>query len=149
MARSAARTYRFAAASVLGFGVAELSLAAGLLVYYGRLVLPQTSYGSLPLIGLDVLSLAVGVSASFFINERITVSATSRTEAGASRLLYRYARFQAVSWLGNAGIILVQLALLGTIGLPPPIGSLVGAVVTYPVVYLFSVRIVWKSYTLR
>ena len=68
------KTFRFAIAGALGFGVTEAVLTIGLLLIYGRLSVPHASFSSLELLSLDILSLVVGVSASFFINERITVN---------------------------------------------------------------------------
>ncbi len=147
--RAALRTYRFAIASALGFVVTELVLTAGLLAFYGRLSVPHTAFSSPELLGLDVLSFVVGVSASFFINERITVYAPHPARAHAGNLLLRFAKFQGVSWVGNAGTIAVQILLLATLDISPLIGTIIGAVVTYPIVYLISIRFVWKAYRVR
>jgi len=149
LVRAAVKTFRFAIANVLGFSVTELVLTVGLLLYYGRLALPHTSFSSPALLGLDVLALATGVSASFFINERITVYTADPSRARARNVLSRYAKFQAVSWVGNAGIIIVQILLLAAIGLSPLVGTFVGAVVTYPLVYLMSIRVVWGTYNVK
>src|SRR5579862_3029924 len=68
------RTFRFAIAGALGFGVTEAVLTVGLLLFYGKLGVPHASFSSVGLLSLDVLSLVVGVTASFVVNERITVS---------------------------------------------------------------------------
>ena len=39
-------TFRFAIASVLGFGVSEIVLAAGLLISYGTVGIPRTNFSS-------------------------------------------------------------------------------------------------------
>jgi putative flippase GtrA len=138
------RTARFALAGVLGFCVTEIVLTLGLWVRYGNLGAQFPSH-SFELLGLDVLSLFLGVSSSFVINERITVRVPSTASQGQASRASRFLRFQAVSWLGNAGIIVVQLALLALWGIAAPVGTVVGAVVTYPVVYLVSIRYVWRG----
>jgi putative flippase GtrA len=143
------KTFRFAIASALGFMVTELVLTAGLLALYGEMTVPHTAFSSPALLGLDVLSFAVGVSASFFINERITVYAPRPARAQAGNLLIRWVKFQAVSWVGNTGTIAIQVLLLAAFGVFPPFGTVVGALVTYPVVYLISIRFVWRAYRVR
>jgi putative flippase GtrA len=140
------RTFRFAVAGAAGFAVTEVVLTAGLLVFYGRLGLPHTSFASPPLVELDVLALVIGVTASFLINERITVRVPKTVRGKEASKFKRLLKFQGVSGLGNAGIIAVQLFLLATIGVSPPLGTVIGAVVTYPMVYLISIRCVWKAY---
>jgi putative flippase GtrA len=98
---------------------------------------------------LDVLSLVIGVSASFFINERITVHVPKPVKSDEANRFKRFLKFQAVSGLGNAGIIAVQLALLATLEISPLFGTVIGAVVTYPVVYFISIKYVWKAHRTR
>ncbi len=142
------KTFRFAIAGALGFGVTEAVLTIGLLLIYGRLTVPHANYSSVELLSLDVLSLVIGVSASFFINERITVNVKEVATEARSRL-GRFLKFQAVSGVGNTGIVMVQLLLLSAIVLSPLLGTIVGAVVTYPVVYFISIKYVWKGHHVR
>ena len=142
------KTFRFAIAGVLGFGVTEAILTFGLLFFYGRLGVPQATFSSLGLLSLDVVSLLAGVSASFFINERITVKVTKATDSSGSRL-GRFLKFQAVSGVGNAGIIVVQLILLTAFEISPLLGTIIGAVATYPIVYFISIKFVWKAHPVR
>jgi glycosyltransferase 2 family protein len=137
------KTFRFAIAGAAGFGVTEIVLAMGLFVFYGKLSLAHASFASPALLGLDVLSLVIGVSASFFINERITVHMLKsvQREDRFRRLL----KFQAVSGVGNTGIIVVQLGLLATLEVSPLLGTIIGALVTYPIVYMMSIKYVWES----
>ncbi|MDA4114798.1 MAG: hypothetical protein OK474_12210, partial [Thaumarchaeota archaeon] len=146
---SVVKTFRFAAAGIAGFGVTELALSYGLLVFYGRLSLPHASYASPALIGLDVLSLVIGVSASFFINERITVHVPKTLKGQEGTRFKRFLKFQAVSGIGNAGIILVQLVFLAVFEVSPVVGTVVGALVTYPLVYFISIKYVWKAHRTR
>lgn len=142
------RTFRFAIAGVLGFGVTEAVLTVGLLLFYGKLGIAHASFSSLGFLGLDVLSLVVGVSASFVINERITVNVPKATDKPGNRFS-RFLKFQAVSGVGNAGIIVVQLILLAALEISPLLGTIIGAVVTYPVVYFISIKYVWEAHHVR
>ena len=143
------KTFRFAIAGALGFGVTEVVLTIGLLLFYGKLSLPHASFSSPALLGLDVLSLVIGVSASFLINERITVHVPKTVKGGEMKRFRRFLKFQGVSGVGNIGIIVVQLLLLATFEIEPLLGTIIGAVVTYPVVYFISIRYVWKGHSSR
>jgi len=142
----AVKTFRFAISGAVGFGVTEIVLTIGLLIFYGKLSLPHASFASPALLGLDVLSLVIGVSASFLINERITVHVPKTVRSEEANRFKRLLRFQGVSGVGNTGIILVQLVLLATLEVSPLLGTIIGAVVTYPIVYLISIKYVWKAY---
>lgn len=143
------KTFRFAIAGALGFGVTEAVLTIGLLILYGRVTVPHASFSSLELLSLDVVSLVVGVSASFVVNERITVSVQKNAAKDLGNWLRRFLKFQAVSGVGNTGIVVVQLILLTALAISPLLGTMVGAVVTYPIVYFISIRYVWKGHQVR
>ena len=140
-------TFRFALAGALGFGGSEIVLWVGLLIFYGSVGIPRESFSSPDLIALDAASLTVGVSASFFINERITVHIAHAAFHDGERRLVRFLKFQAVSESGNVGIVLVQLLLLATLSVTPLLGTVVGAIVTYPMVYMISIWVVWGEST--
>jgi putative flippase GtrA len=140
------KKFRFAIAGAVGFGVTELVLTIGLILFYGKLSLPHASFASPALLGLDVLSLLIGVSVSFFINERITVRLPKTVKGEEASRLKRLLKFQAVSGGGNVGIIVVQLVLLATLEVSPLLGSVIGAIVTYPIVYYISIKYVWKPH---
>lgn len=134
---------RFAAASGIGFLIAEGIITVGVLSLFGRLTAPSDAYASPLFLAVDVSALALGVCASFFLNERFTVD-TGR--AGRSRSLpVRLLKFEGVNAMGNLTIIAVQFALLLTLSLSPVIGNIVGAIVSYPVTYLISMRFVWST----
>jgi putative flippase GtrA/uncharacterized membrane protein YbhN (UPF0104 family) len=143
------KTFRFAVAGMVGFAVTEAVLTLGLLFLYGRLSIPHESFASPALLGLDVLSLVIGVSASFLINERITVHVPKTAKGEETNRPKRFLKFQAVSGLGNAGIIIVQVVLLALFGFSPLLGTIMGAVATYPLVYFVSIRYVWKAHRTR
>jgi putative flippase GtrA len=143
------KTLRFAIAGAVGFGVTEIVLTIGLLALFGKLSIPHASFASPELLGLDVLSLVIGVSASFVVNERITVHVPKTAKGEEAKRLKRFLKFQAVSGIGNIGIIVVQLVLLGALELSPLLGTIVGALVTYPPVYYISIRYVWHAHRTR
>jgi len=143
------KTLRFAIAGAAGFVVTEVVLTIGLLVFFGKLSIPHASFASPALLGLDVLSLLIGVSASFLVNERITVHVPKTVKGEEGKRLKRFLKFQAVSGIGNTGIVAVQLALLATVELSPLLGTVMGAVVTYPAVYYISIRYVWQAHRTR
>jgi putative flippase GtrA len=143
------KTLRFAIAGAVGFGVTEVVLTVGLLILFGKLSLPHSSFASPALLGLDALSLVIGVSASFFINERITVHVPKTVKGEEANRFKRFLKFQAVSGIGNTGIVVVQLILLATLELSPLLGTIIGAVATYPVVYFISIKYVWKVHRTR
>ncbi len=143
------KTFRFAIAGALGFGITETVLTVGLLLIYGKLTVPHASYSSLGLLSLDVLSLVVGVTASFIVNERITISAPKEATKDSGSRLQRFLKFQAVSGVGNTGIIVVQLILLTAFAISPLLGTVIGAIVTYPMVYFISIHYVWKGHAVR
>jgi putative flippase GtrA/uncharacterized membrane protein YbhN (UPF0104 family) len=140
------KTLRFAIAGAVGFVVTEVVLTIGLLVFFGRLSIPHASFASPALLALDVLSLVIGVSASFLVNERITVHVPKAAEGEQANRFKRLLKFQAVSGIGNIGIVVVQLVLLATLELSPLLSTIVGALVTYPPVYYISIRYVWKAH---
>ena len=142
------KAFRFAIAGAAGYGVTEAVLTIGILLVYGKLTVPHASSSSIGLVSLDILSLAVGVTVSFLINERITVNVHKETAKPENRLR-RFLKFQGVSGVGNAGIIVVQLILLTAFDISPLLGTIIGAVVTYPVVYFISINYVWKAHQLR
>jgi len=140
------KTIRFAVAGAVGFVVTEVVLTIGLLVFFGRLSIPHASFASPALLALDILSLIIGVSASFIVNERITVHIPEIMKGEGANRFKRFLKFQAVSGVGNIGIVVVQLVLLATLELSPLLGTIAGALVTYPPVYYISIRYVWKAH---
>jgi putative flippase GtrA len=137
------RAAAFAVSASIGFVVAEALIVAGLYVLFGQLELPGNMSSSPTLLALDVFALATGVAVSFAINERTTVKG-AQWKTNETRMLLRLWRFEGVSAIGNLVIIVVQLVLLAEFGLSPAIGSVIGAVVGFPVSYLMSMRLVWR-----
>ena len=133
----------FGISSGIGFLVAESILTIGVLLIFGSIKVKTDVSESPALLLLDIFALSVGVTVSFFINQTSFKWAEliDPTRALFSRLL----RFQLVSWGGNALIIGVQLLLLKEFSISPSVGNIIGALVSFPIAYLFSMRYVWKS----
>ncbi|HUI00667.1 MAG TPA: hypothetical protein VLX56_03440 [Nitrososphaerales archaeon] len=131
----------FAIATGLGFLIAEGILILGFFALYKTLEVPEIS-DSPTILGLDALALGIGSTAAFLVNERVTVTKhDSRTTASWP---VRWAKYQFAKLLGNIIIVVVQLVLFASISLSPALGSIVGAIVSYPVTYAFSMRFVWR-----
>lgn len=139
------RVVKFAIASGLGFLVAEAILVLGVLAFYHTTKVPSLDFSSADLLGLDALAFGVGVAAAFIINERVTVrDLGEQRRTGRASWIVRLCKYELSSLLGNIIIVGVQLAVLATASLSPVFGSVVGAVVSYPVTYVVSMRFVWR-----
>ncbi len=146
------RIARFAAATSIGFLANEVVLVVGILAIYRVLALPSLIDPSftLTVLGLNVLSLGIGDTVAFEINERVTVKV--RREEGRSgrlRLFVRWAKYQTVAFTGNLVIAGVQLALLAGFSFHPAFGDIVGAIIAYPMTYVISMHFVWSVHPFR
>jgi putative flippase GtrA len=139
------RIIKFAIATGLGFLIAEGILILGVFVLYHAIGVPGIS-DSPTILGLDALALGSGSTLAFLVNERVTVTKyDSRTSASWP---VRWAKYQLAKLLGNIIIVVVQLLLLVAVALSPIFGSIVGAIVSYPVTYAVSMRFVWRLHPL-
>ena len=137
-------------ASGAGFLIAEGILVLGVVFFYNTTEVPSVAFSSPALLGLDALAFGVGATAAFIINERVTVRGRGEERRkGRANWLVRLCKYQLASLLGNVLIIGVQLALLATTSLSPVLGSIVGAIVSYPLTYIVSMRFVWRVHPLR
>ncbi len=144
------RIAKFAVATGVGFLIAEAILVLGVVYFYNSTTVPSVAFSSPALLGLDALAFGVGATAAFVINERVTVKGKPEVDKrGPTAWVVRWGKYQLASLLGNVLIVAVQLALLATVSLSPVFGSVVGAVVTYPVTYAVSMRFVWGVHPLR
>ncbi|MGI0081631.1 MAG: GtrA family protein [Nitrososphaerales archaeon] len=137
------RAIKFGIAGIVGFIIAEVILALGVLVLYDKISVPSGDYSSIPLILLNVVAFGTAVTAGFFVNESITVR-DEREPGGRKRILVRLLKFQLAYLAGNIVTIVVQLALLGALAVTPILGNIVGAIVAFPFSYLISMRFVWN-----
>lgn len=139
------RAAKFGVAGAVGFLVAEMIIIAGLYVIYGNAKVPSQIYSSPSLLGLNILAFVVGVTVGFFINERITVrNEGDQKRRNALSVGYRLLKYQGVYAVGNAITIGIQLALLDAFSISPAIGNIIGAIIAFPVSYLFSMKVVWR-----
>jgi putative flippase GtrA len=138
------RIARFAVASSIGFLVAEVILALGVIVFYHTINVPSVAYSSPTILGSNVLAFGIGVTVAFIINEGVTVRGQNEERRkGRVNWFVRWCKYQLASLLGNVVIVGVQLALLATISLSPVFGNVVGAIVSYPVTYAVAMYFVW------
>lgn len=133
----------FGISSGIGFLAAEIILTIGVVIIFGSIKVKTDLYTSPILLALDIFALCIGVTVSFFINQ--TSFKWAELIDPAHALFSRLLRFQLVSWGGNALIIGVQLLLLREFSISPSVGNIIGALVTFPLAYLFSMRYVWKN----
>jgi putative flippase GtrA len=145
------RIAKFAIAAGVGFLVAEGILVLGVFIFYHTTSVPSLAFSSPSLLGLDALAFGVGVTVAFVINERVTVKGQGEEvrKRGAVNWLVRWGKYELANLLGNVLIVVVQLVLLATVSLSPVFGSIVGAILSYPVTYLVSMRFVWRVHPLR
>ncbi|MGA2875865.1 MAG: hypothetical protein ABSE82_10065 [Nitrososphaerales archaeon] len=138
------RIFKFAMATGTGFLVNETILVVGIFAVYHRIGVPSFGINSLTILGLDVLALGTGDTIAFMINERVTVGVEHDSiRKGRLNWLVRWGKYQLAALTGNVMIAGVQLTLLATISLFPAVGSIVGAMVSYPVTYAISMHFVW------
>jgi putative flippase GtrA/xanthosine utilization system XapX-like protein len=137
---------KFGLASGSGFLIAEVILIFGLLLIFRRFSVSGADASSPTLVELNIVAFVVGIGAAFFINERITVNASNQKNEGKKNsVVVRLLKYEGINGIGNAGTILVQLLLLWVFAVSPVVGNIVGAIVTYPITYLVSMRFVWKT----
>ena len=140
------RIIKFAIATGLGFLIAEGILVLGVFALYGNIEVPGLS-SSPTILALDGLALGIGSTAAFLINERVTVRKRDfRTTASWP---VRWLKYQLAKLLGNLLIVVIQLVLLASVSLSPDYGSIVGAILSYPVTYAVSMVFVWRIHPLR
>lgn len=141
---------KFAMVSGIGFLVSEAILTVGVLAFYHTTKVPSIASTSLMILGLDVIAFGVGVTVAFFLNEHITAAIPRERGAKYGKsVLFRWAKYQLVALLGNAIIVGVQLTLLGEFSVSPLAGTIIGAVISFPVSYIFSMHFVWGVHPLR
>lgn len=144
------RLFKFAVASGIGFAVNEVILLLGVFAIYHTVAVPNLLNSSLIILGLDVLALGTGNTVAFLINERVTVKVQAGDNGMVGRAWFkRWAKYQLSALMGSSTIVAVQLALFATISLSPVFGNIVGAVISYPLTYVVSMRVVWGVHPFR
>ena len=141
------RAGKFAVGSAIGFLDTEIILILGTYILYGQLSAPQSASASPAFWALNAIAFSVGVTVAFFVNEMLILrdrqGRTARTTLWAT--IQRLVKFQLIFLTGNVIIIVVQLLLLREFGIAPYIGNIVGAIVSFPASYFFSMHFVWSS----
>jgi putative flippase GtrA len=144
------KAVKFGLASASGFLTTELILLLGLLLMYGNLSVSGAAYSSPTLLELNIIASGIGIATAFFINERITVHIQDNQNGkGRKQFIVRLLIFEALNGAGSAIGIVVQLLLLKTLLVSPALGNIVGAIIAYPIMYLVSMRFVWKTNTAK
>lgn len=141
------RAAKFGVATSAGFLVNDAILVLGIFAVYRIVALPSLIDPSftLTVLVLNVLSLSIGDTVAFLLNERVTVKVRALgPSAGRSGILSRWVRYQAVAFTGNVVVVGVQLALLAGVSLHPALGDVVGALAAYPMTYVISMHFVWS-----
>ncbi|MGI0078955.1 MAG: hypothetical protein ACRECH_04970 [Nitrososphaerales archaeon] len=87
------RAFKFGIAEIVGFVVAELILAIGVLILYQKVSVPSGDYSSTALVLLNIIAFGTGVTVGFFVNESITVRG-EKGPKGKKNLLIRLFKFQ-------------------------------------------------------
>ena len=143
------RAGKFAAGSAIGFLDTEIILVLGTYLLYGKLSPPQAANSSPYFWALNAIAFAAGVTVAFFVNEMLI----SRSQAGSFarpslwNTIQRLVKFQLIFLTGNVIIIIVQLLLLREFGIAPYVGNIIGAIVSFPASYFFSMHFVWNPNT--
>ena len=142
------RAAKFGIAGATGFLIAETILTISVFAIYRKLNVNSAAYASPTLLELNILAFGLGTVVAFFLNERITVSDDVRAQRKSSRrkanVIMRLLKFELVYAAGNAVTIGVQIGLLREFGISPSIGSIIGAIVAFPLSYFISMKFVWR-----
>jgi putative flippase GtrA len=138
---------KFAAGSAIGFLDTEIILVLGSYFLYGRLNAPQSAFPSPAFWALNAIAFILGVTVAFFVNETLML----RNRKGYGRqfslwsVIKRLVKFQLIFLTGNLIIVVVQMFMLREFSFPPFFGNIVGAIVSFPASYFFSMHFVWDS----
>jgi putative flippase GtrA len=137
---------KFATGSAIGFLDTEIILVVGSYFLYGKLSAPQSASSSASLWALNAAAFGIGVTVAFFVNEMLILRNEGGTwhKFGLWSILGRLVKFQLIFLTGNLIIVIVQLMLLREFSVPPYLGNIIGAIVSFPTSYFFSMRFVWS-----
>ena len=134
------RAAKLAAGSGVGFFDTEVTLIVGSFLLYGKPDAPSNpSYSPIFLI-LNIIAFLVGVSVAFFVSDSLILG-ENREEINLRRSLARLGKFQLIFLVGNLAMVAVELLLLRAL-FPPVLGTIVGAIASFPLSYFFQ----WALY---
>jgi putative flippase GtrA len=136
---------KFAAGSAIGFLDTEIILVLGSYFLYGKLNPPQSASFSPNFWALNAVAFGIGVTVAFFVNEMFFLhdERYSREQFGLWKVVEKLVKFQLIFLTGNVIIVIVQLLLLKEFSIPPYFGNIIGAIVSFPASYFFSMFFVW------
>jgi putative flippase GtrA len=134
---------KFGVAVATGFVVTEVLLTVGVYLVYHSISVPSIDSFTPTLIELNAIAFGTGVTVAFFLNEKITVN-KQVAHRGAKNTIVRLLKYQLISLAGNIVTIGVQLVLLRTLSVPPSLGNIIGGIVSFPISYFFSMKVVWR-----
>jgi len=137
---------KFAVGSAVGFLDTEIILVAGTYLLWGKVNPPQGSFSSPAFLTLNAIAFGVGVTVAFLVNETLMLRNpnTPRMEFSLRSIMKRLIKFHLIFLTGNVIIVVVQLLLLKEFSVPPIFGNIVGAIVSFPASYFFSMHFVWE-----
>jgi putative flippase GtrA len=139
---------KFGIATAVGFLITEVILTLGVYAAYHTFTVPSIDSFTATLLEINAIAFGVGVTVAFFLNEKVTVS-KSAAHKGVKDTIVALLKYQLVSLAGNLVTIGVQLVLLRTLSVPPTIGNIVGALVSFPLTYFVSMKLVWRLSIVR
>ena len=138
------RTAKFATGSLVGFLDTEIMVTAGTFFLYGKSSAPSSAFHSAPFILINIIAFVTGVTVAFFINESLLIRHdVERINSGYQAILTRLGRFQLILLTSNLTMIAVELLMIKEFSFPPILSIVVGAIVSFPLSYFFSIRYIW------
>jgi putative flippase GtrA len=138
---SAFRAAKFATGSGVGFLDTEIILMAGTYLLYGRPSAPPGAFYSPLFLALNIVAFTLGITVAFFVSESLIVN--GRVSYGLRSVFGRLGKFQLIFLTGNLAMVSVELLMLKAFAFPPVFGIVVGAMVSFPISYFFSMHFVW------
>ena len=139
------RAAEFAVGSGVGFLDTEIILILGTCLLYQQPNAPPSAFSSPPFVALNIFAFVFGVTVAFFIDESLILHGDRREISyNFHAILLRLCQFQLIFLAGNLMMTGVELLMLKEFGLPPVLGLIAGAIISFPVSYFFSIRYIWK-----
>ena len=143
------RAAKLAAGSGLGFLDTVVTLIVGSFLLYGKPnAPPNASYSPIFLL-LNIIAFVVGVSVAFFVSDSLILGENHERNDDLRPTLARLGKFQLIFLVGNLVMVAVELLLLKELFFPTVLGVIVGAIISFPLSYFFSMHFVWQSSNYR
>jgi putative flippase GtrA len=135
---------KLATGSGIGFLDSEIVLALGTYLLYGKLSASPNAFYSLNFLFLNIAAFVIGVSVAFFVSDALILQNPLRRRTGIRKTLEKLGKFQLIFLVGNLMMITAEILLLKELALPPVLGMIIGALVSFPISYYFSMHFVWQ-----